>query len=462
MGHWADVLVDDVAARLPVGIDRDRVLAAARTAGAEIEMLAGHSLGPAKRHRVSINAFGMPFVEVPGLLIGSEEGPHNLWPIPSPVDRRRAFIAQVAEFEQSAERAMPAAVALRVASDLVHKTARSGLLSGEHILTWLGHTFPPEERTAFFREVWDDSNHAHVPVGWGGGDGWWFQITGRILWVTNATEELRLVEPLFPDGEDALRRLVAVEPLLIVARITGHRADWAMAVRIWPSVERPAAIRKGWRVTATAIHDHGMPILSLDPESTREELGCQLLLLAYWHKYISADDPGLADAIASAYPGPVERIARATGAPDTRAATAMLFEGLLRPGFDPSMGAAAARRYVSSKATIAIRNHRKAADGGLRLWETLGVSERRYYKLLKQFASKTGGRYDVDEGVLDRIRSHLKSRDQTMEKHAAAMEVLQKRGFRYEAARKWLQRHDYREALTAKPRPKRTSARPEP
>jgi hypothetical protein len=462
MGHWADFLVDDVAARLPVGIDRARVLAAARTAGAEIEMLAGHSLGPAKRHPVSINTFGMPFVEVPGLLIGSEEGPDNLWPIPSPVDRRRAFIAQVAEFERSAERSMSAALALRVAADLVHVTARSGLLSGEYMLTWLKHTFPPEERTAFFREVLDDSNHAHVPVGWGGGDGWWFQITRRILWVTNATEELRLVEPLFPDGDDALRRLVAVEPLLIVARITGHPADWAMAVRIWPSVERPTAVKKGWRVTATAIHDHGMPILSLDPESTPEELGCQLLLLAYWHKYISADDPELADAIASAYPGPVQRIARATGAPDTRAATAMLFEGLLRPGFDPSMGAAAARRYVSSKATIAIRNHRKAADGGLRPWEALGVSERRYYKLLKQFAPKTGGRYEVDEGVLDRIRSHLQSRDQTTEKHAAAMEVLQERGFSYEAARKWLQRHDYSEAFTAKPRPKRTPARPEP
>jgi hypothetical protein len=199
-----------------------------------------------------------------------------------------------------------------------------------------------------------------------------------------------------------------------------------------------------------------MPILSLDPESTPEELGCQLLLLAFWHKYVSPDDPELADAIASAYPEPVRRIVRATGAPDTRAAAAMLFEGLLRPGFDPSMGAAAARRYVARKASIAIRNHRKAADGGLCPWEALGVSERRYYKLLSQFAPKNGGKYEVDQDVLDRIRSHLVGRDQATEKHDAAMAVLQERGFSYDAARKWLQRHDYSEVLRAQPRPKRT------
>jgi hypothetical protein len=455
MGHW-DFLVDHFANRLPAGADRSTLLAAAQAAGAEIEMLAGQSFGPLKRHSVSTDTFGMPFVEVPGILVGSEEGPSRVWPIPSPVDPRRAFVAQVAEFEQLPERAMPAALALRSAGGFVHVAATSGLLSGAHLLTWLKQAFPPGERTEFFREVWNDSYHAHLPVAVGQSDGWWFQITRRVLWVTEATKEMRLVEPLIPDGDGALRRLAAVEPLLIIARITGHPADWAMAVRIWPSVERPAAMKKGWRVTATAVHDHGMPILSLDPESTPEELGCQLLLLAFWHKYVSPDDPELADAIASAYPEPVRRIVRATRAPDARAAAAMLFEGLLRPGFDPSMGAAAARRYVARKASIAIRNHRKAADGGLCPWEALGVSERRYYKLLSQFAPKNGGKYEVDQDVLDRIRSHLAGRDQATEKHDAAMAVLQGRGFSYDAARKWLQRHDYSEVLRAQPRPKRT------
>jgi hypothetical protein len=103
-----------------------------------------------------------------------------------------------------------------------------------------------------------------------------------------------------------------------------------------------------------------------------------------------------------------------------RAAAAMLFEGLLRPGLNPGMGAAAARRYVSRKATITILNHRKTADGGVRSWEALDVSERRHYTLLKQFAHRNGARYEVDAGVLEQIRRHLISRDQKTEKQAAA------------------------------------------
>ena len=103
-----------------------------------------------------------------------------------------------------------------------------------------------------------------------------------------------------------------------------------------------------------------------------------------------------------------------------RAPAAMLFEELLRSGLNPGMGAAAARRYVSRKATITILNHRKTADGGIRPWEFLGVSERRYYKLLKQFAHRNGARYEVDAGVLEQIRRHLISRDQKTEKQAAA------------------------------------------
>jgi len=145
----------------------------------------------------------------------------------------------------------------------------------------------------------------------------------------------------------------------------------------------------------------------MDPESTAEEIQCQILLLAYWHKYVGTGEPEMADAIAAAYPRAVERIVRATGAPDTRAAAALLFEGLLRPGFDPARGAAAARRYVNRKAKIAILNHRKITDGGIRPWEALGVSERRYYKLLNRFAPTTGTRFEVDADVLEKIGVHL-------------------------------------------------------
>ena len=326
------------------------------------------------------------------------------------------------------------------------------------MLAWLGQ-FPPADRTAFLHELLDPSYRVHVPVATGGCDGWWFQITRRVLWMTPAADEQRLVEPLFPDADEALRRLVAVEPLLIVGRVMSHPADWAMAVRIWPSAGRPAG--RPWRRLAGAIHEHGIPVLCLDPESTAEEIQCQILLLAHWHKYIGAGEPEIADAIARAYPQAVERIARATRAPDTRAAAVLLYEGLLRPGFDPARGAAAARRYVNRKATIAILNHRKTTDGGVRPWEALGVSERRYYKLLNRFAPKTGTRYEVDADVLEKIRAHLVSRDEKTETHAAAMELLQERGFSYAAARKWLQRHPYSEALTARPRSKRPSTPPD-
>jgi hypothetical protein len=460
VGHWAEFLVDDIAARLPADVGRDRILAAARRAGTAIETLTGQSFGWLTRKTVSIGTFGLPFVELPGLLIGSAESPVDIWPIPNPVDRERATVVQVAEVASPVERGMPVGSALRVAGNLIHATAQSGFMSRDYVLSWLGHMFPHEERTEFLRSLLDPSNHIHVPVAAGMGGGWWFQVTRRLLWVTKATEEQRLLEPLFPDGDNELRALAAVEPLLTVGRITSHPADWAMAVRIWPSVERPVAMASRWRHVAGAIREHGIPVLPLDPQSTSEEIECQLLLLAYWHKYIGADEPEIADAIAAAYPRPAERIARATGAPDRRAAAAMLFEGLLWPGFDPAMGAAAARRYVSRKATIAILNHRKTTHGGVRPWEALGVSERRYYKLLKQFAPKTGARYDVNAGVLEQIGRHLISRDQKTEQHAAAMDLLQQRGFSHAAARKWLQRHDPSQAIAATPRPRRSSNRP--
>lgn len=449
--------MDELVARFP-DADRDRLAALARVAGSEMETLAGQSFGPVKRYSVSVDTCGLPFVELPGLLIGSQECLSGMWPIPNPVDRQRATIVQVAQAPQPGPapqlvaRAMPVASALRAAGGLVHAAGQAGVLSRDFMLAWLAQ-LPPGERTAFLQELADPSLRVHVPVAIGGGDGWWFQITRRLLWITPAADERRLVEPLFPDADQALRTLVAVEPLLIVGRVTSHPADWAMAVRIWPSAVRPAD--RPWRHLASAIHEHGIPVLAVDPESTVEEIQCQILLLAHWHKYIGADEPEIADVIAAAYPQAVERIARATRVPDTRAAAALLFEGLLRPGFDPAMGAAAARRYVNSKARIAILNHRKATDGAVRPWETLGVSERRYYKLLKQFAPKTGARYEVDADVLEKIRSHLISRDEKMVAHSAAMELLQERGFSYAAARKWLQRHNYSEAPTASPRSKR-------
>jgi hypothetical protein len=447
MGHWADELVGEVAALVGADVDRDRerLLAATRAAVAELETLTGQSFRQAKQSTVSIATFGLPFVELPGLVIGSEESPTGIWPIPNPVERGRATVVQLAQFTSPPSRAAPIASALRFAGNLTHAVAQDGGLSGDQVLGWLGRAFDRDARAAFMRTLTDPSKRIHVPVAAVAHDGWWFQITRRLLWVTPAMEEQRLIEPLITDADDAVKALCAVEPLLIVARVTKQPADWAMAVRIWPSVQRPST---PWRFVADAIRGHGIPILTIDPKSTAAEIQAQLLLLAYWHSYIGADEPELADVTASAYPEPVGRILRKTSAPDQQSAAALLLEGLLHPGFDPAMGAEATRRYVSRKATIAILNDRKTSRGAAPVWEMLGVSERRYYKLLKRFAPKIGGRYEVDGRVLDKIRDYLAGRDQ----HAAAVDLLQARGFSHAAARKWLQRHSLSEAPKACPR----------
>ena len=65
-------------------VDRDRLAAIAQAAGTEIETLAGQSFGPAKQNSVAVNTCGLPFVELPGLLIGSQEVPHRHVADPQP------------------------------------------------------------------------------------------------------------------------------------------------------------------------------------------------------------------------------------------------------------------------------------------------------------------------------------------------------------------------------------------
>jgi hypothetical protein len=102
----------------------------------------------------------------------------------------------------------------------------------------------------------------------------------------------------------------------------------------------------------------------------------------YWHGYIGGDEPALANAVATAYPGPVERIQRGTGAPNGASAAAMLLEQLVHPEFDPARGAGATRRYVRRKASIVVMEHRKRETPDRYPWKQVGISERRYYKLL--------------------------------------------------------------------------------
>jgi hypothetical protein len=339
---------------------------------------------------------------------------------------------------------------------LLAQAKNEGLLSREYLLTWLGRTFDSNERPKFLRRLVDPTNRIYAPLIAAAGHGWWFQITRRLMWITGKTpDEPRLVEPLI-DQEGELRGLVGTEPVLILARVTKHPVDWAMSMRIWPDVVR--SYERPWRILAPAIHGHGVPVLVVDDASSREEVACQVQLLARWYGYLPADDPGLADGIVLAFPAAVQRIRRAVDVPDSRSAAALLLEGLLHPGFDPARGAESTRKYVNRKASIVIQEYRKATTPGLRQWERLGVSERYYYKLLHRFAPRSGADYVVDASVLDRIRAYLSARDHTIDQRQAAVDLLLERGFTHAAGRKWLQRHRLEEAVRAWPRSRKTKS----
>src|SRR5258708_16799570 len=234
--------------------------------------------------------------------------------------------------------------------------------------------------------------------------------------------------------------------------MTRQPADWVFTARIRTAgVRRP--IDRPWRKIAKAIHGHGIPTITVDPVSTPFEIACQVVLKAYWHGYIGSDEPALANAVAMAYPRQVERIQRVTRAPNSVSAAATLLEQLIRPRFDPAQGAEATRRYVRRKASIAVMQYRKGEAPDRYPWTQVGIGERRYYKLLPEFAQKVNGRYIRDQDdVVARMKAHLDRVDQVRAIRAAALDVLRSHGFGEEAARKWLQRHRPEDAVNASPR----------
>jgi len=290
--------------------------------------------------------------------------------------------------------------------------------------------------------------------------GWWIQVSRRLLWVTAETEdEGRLIELLIdqPINGNSIP-LAAAEPVLIVAPMTRQPVDWAFKARVWTEgVRRP--ISRPWNKLAPAIHGHGIPTITVDGISTPYEIACQVVLKAFWHGYLSGQERALVNVLALAYPRQVDLIQRKTRAPDKASAAAMLLEQLIRPGFDPAQGAEATRRYVRRKASIIAMQHRKLESPDLYPWTQIGISERRYYKLLPMFAPKINGRYDIDhDEIVVRMKDYLNRKDQSREVRAAALELLRTRGFTQDAARKWLQRHQPEEALDAWPRGARPDA----
>jgi hypothetical protein len=386
--------------------------------------------------------------------MGSMTTAATVWQVPDPVRPEFAAVVQVQRLDTPRASAAPVADALGFAGQLIAYASRQGYLSRDFVMQWLGSFVGFEERKDLFRRIMDPTYRLNVPIFGQAVGGWWVQVARRLMWITrDSPDDGRLLELLIDERVNGdLIPLAAAEPTLIVAPMTRQPADWAFTARIWPENARHPHDRP-WKVVAPAIHGFGIPTITIDDNSTPHETACQVVLKAYWHGYIGGDEPALRNVIALAYPRQVDLIQRKAQAPDRASAAAMLLEQLVQPGFDPAQGAEATRRYVRRKASIVVMEHRKQESPERYPWTQIGISERRYYKLLPLFAKKVNSRYDIDyDNIVTRMKKYLDDKDQSQEIRAAALELLRTRGFSQEAARKWLQRHTPEEALHAWPR----------
>lgn len=454
MGHWSDDLVDDAARMLGGDVDRAELAAVVSKAAHEIEALAGRSFPPVSQRSERFEPNGLPFVDVPDAHLGSIAG-DEVWLVPDPVNPGRGSVLQLVPLHMEAPNPASTADGIWIAGQIVAQAAQAGVLTGPHVLRWLGRAFPREQHEALFRRIMDPALRFHVPVLGVEIQGWWFQISRRLVWVTDETQdEGRLIEALIDPAANRGEAvpLAATEPILIAAPMSRQPVDWAFMARIWPT-EVQIFTDRPWSKLARAIHGHGIPTLTCDLSSTPMETACQALLKAYWHGYIGGDEPALANALLLAYPKEVQRIQRGTRSPTPEAAATMLLEQLVAPGFDPARGAEATRRYVRRKASIVVMEHKKLEAPEQYPWTRVGISERRFYKLLPRFAHKVDGRYEYEQSdVVERMTAYLNQQDRERELRAAAIDVLRARGFGHEAARKWLQRHPPEEAMNAWPR----------
>jgi len=454
MGHWSESLVEELAHKLGGDPDREILKDALAQVGQRIDVVAGRSFHPARQATAIFEPNGLPFVDIPDVLTGTLAGPEGVWPVPDPVNPERSSVLQLGSFDVGDTKRAGVAEILWFAGQILASAYMQGRLTGEYIAYWLG-SVEKQERFELLRRTVDPAVRCTVPVLGLAHEGWWIQVSRRLIMALGEVEdEGRLYEYVLDanDADDKRIPLVATEPILIVAPMNPRQAQWAFSARVWTDAVQLLADRP-WRIFAPAIHNHGIPTVTIDPASTPLEIACQLVLKSYWHKYISGDEPGLANAIAMTYPKPVARIQYATDAVSTSAAAAALLEQLIWPGFDPTKGAEAARRYVRRKASIVVMEHRKRENPSRYPWTRVGVSERRFYKLLPRFAKKVNDRYEYDhDDVVMRMKAYLNKTDQEREVRRLALEVLRERGFEEAAARKWLQRHSPEEAVTAKPR----------
>lgn len=447
MGHWADRALPELKEKLGISGDEQdaELLKYARQTQKQVEILTGHRFD-GEPVRLDLETNGLPFCPTVDMQSATMKADVEAWPIPDSIHPEFANVLQIARARDLALRAVPKTNALIAAALVLAAVHRDGSLKFAPRV-WFAEHSKAGPTAEFGRRLMDPGRHTHVPVVSAAVDGWWVQVSRRIYIVTADTpDDSSLVEMLAPPGHGI--GVVAGEPIMIVARMTEHPSGWVFAARVW--VEDPAVSpTRSWRSMAQAVHNHGLPIITLDEHSTPEEVVAQTLLAAYWHGYVDRDEASAIPAVlALAFRRAVEAVRRGTGAADSQAAAALLFGRLLRPGFDPTRGAGSIRRYIAHQATTLVREYRSEL-AGLRPWDEFEIEERQYYKLLARFATKDAdGRYVFDDAVKTKISGYVAG----SHRRKAAVELLRGHGFGEAAARKWLQRHPIDEIATARPR----------
>lgn len=332
--------------------------------------MAGRSFPPVQRSTSVFDPNGLPLMDIPDAHVGSLESA-GVWAVPDPVNPTMAAVLQLVPLDDSRPSTtdLPAADALWNAGRAIAAVAREGGLSVDYLIRWLNASFDAQQLNAVWRRIMDPAVRFHVPVFGAELGGWWIQISRRLIWVTDKTvNEGRLAELLFdtPTAEGMLP-IAASEPILIVAPMTQQPMNWAFIARVWAKPVTRQVDRR-WTAIAKAIHGSGIPTITVDSESTLDEVACQLLLKAYWHRYFDGTGPTLANALARAYPRQVDYIRRNTHPADSTAAAALLLEQLVQPGFDQALGAEApagtcAARRTSPSLSTARRRPRTATRG---------------------------------------------------------------------------------------------------
>src|SRR6266700_4544919 len=197
MGHWAESLVDEVAQQIGGNPDRRLLMDLAAQAGRELEVLSGRSFRPLRRMTSVFETNGLPFADIPDMQVGSMKPMAGAREIPDPVNPQMAAVLQGATLANPAPNAVPAVDALWIAGLLVAEASRTGHLSGEYVLHWLGASMDREQRVELMRRVMDPAVRFSVPILAVPVGGWWIQIARRLIWVTSETEDDgRLIELL--------------------------------------------------------------------------------------------------------------------------------------------------------------------------------------------------------------------------------------------------------------------------